>query len=53
MVARAAPVIPISKPKINSGSRITLSRAPARVEIMANCGEPSARIMGLTAWENM
>ena len=44
MVARAAPAIPIPKPKMNRGSRIVLRMAPVKVQIMENRGLPSARI---------
>ena len=52
-VATAAPIMPQWKPKMNTGSRIRLVTAPARVEIMANLGLPSERMMGFMAWPNM
>lgn len=50
-VAIAAPLTPISKIKINTGSRITLRTAPITMESIAYLGLPSARIMELTAAE--
>ena len=44
MVAHAAPAIPISKVKINNGSKIVLIIAPANVQIMEYFGLPSALI---------
>ena len=44
IVATAAPIIPHLKTKINRGSSIILITAPARVEIIANFGLPSARV---------
>ena len=52
-VATAAPIMPQWQPKIKTGSRMMLSIAPASVEIMANRGLPSARMMGFMAWPNM
>lgn len=51
-VATAAPIIPHQNPKMNSGSRITLTRAPARVAVMAKWGLPSERITGFIACPN-
>ena len=52
-VATAAPIMPQRKPKMKTGSRIMFSTAPARVEIMANRGLPSARMMGFMACPNI
>ena len=52
-VATAAPIIPHRKSKIKRGSRMILMTAPRRVEIMANLGFPSARMMGFMACPNI
>ena len=52
-VAIAAPIIPHLKPKMKMGSRIILIAAPTRVDIIANLGLPSARIMGFIACPNI
>ena len=48
-VATAAPIMPHLQPKMKMGSRMILNTAPASVEIMANFGSPSARMMGFIA----
>ena len=52
-VATAAPIMPHLKTKIKMGSRMMLITAPANVEIMANLGFPSARMMGFMACPNI
>ena len=52
-VATAAPIMPHLKTKMKIGSRMMLITAPANVEIMANLGLPSARIMGFMACPNI
>ena len=43
-VAQAEPLIPISKPKMNSGLSAALSRAAINIVFSAVCGSPWARI---------
>ncbi len=52
-VATAAPIIPHLHTKIKMGSRMILMTAPASVEIIANFGLPSARMMGFIACPNI
>ena len=52
-VATAAPIMPHLQPKMKMGSRMMFSTAPARLEIMAKRGLPSARITGFMAWPNI
>lgn len=52
-VATAAPIIPQRNTKMNTGSRMILATAPAKVDTMANRGLPSARMTGFIAWPNM
>ena len=39
--------------QLKTGSRIMLITAPTSVEIMANLGLPSARMIGFIAWPNI
>ena len=52
-VATAAPIMPHLKAKMNIGSSIIFSTAPASVETIANFGLPSARITGFIACPNI
>ena len=49
----AAPLMPISKVKMNIGSRIMLSTAPTVVAAMAKRGLPSARMAEFIPWANI
>jgi len=46
-VAQAAPRIPIPKPKMNNGSRITLAMAPISMAVIDLRAFPSARMKAL------
>ena len=52
-VATAAPIMPQRKVYMNTGSSTILSKAPAKVDIMAERGLPSARMMGFMACPNI
>ena len=52
-VATAAPIIPQRNTKMNTGSKMILASAPAKVEAIANLGLPSERMIGLRAWPNI
>jgi hypothetical protein len=53
MVATAAPIIPHFSTKIQTGSKIILKTAPARMETIANRGLPSERITGFIICPNI
>ena len=52
-VANAAPDIPQCRPKINTGSRMMLTTAPASIEAIDHAGLPSARTTAFIILDSM